>query len=50
MKKKLLSILLILAMVFCFAACGSSNDAPADDQSGDNAEEAIKIAERLGIK
>lgn len=39
MKKKLLSILLILAMVFCFAACGSSNDAPADDQSGDNAEE-----------
>ena len=33
MKKKLLSILLILAMVFCFAACGG-NDEPAGDDQG----------------
>ena len=31
--KKLLSILLILAMVFCFAACGGNGEPAADDQS-----------------
>lgn len=37
--KKLVSVLLVLAMVFCFAACGDTN-APADD-NGDAA--ALKV-------
>ncbi|MBR6014529.1 MAG: BMP family ABC transporter substrate-binding protein [Firmicutes bacterium] len=36
--KKLVSVLLVLAMVFCFAACGDTN-APADD----NGDVALKV-------
>ncbi len=33
--KKLLSMMLILAMVFCMAACGNGGEAPAGDDGGD---------------
>ncbi|MGN0718846.1 MAG: BMP family protein, partial [Anaerovoracaceae bacterium] len=45
MKKKLLSILLILAMVFCFAACGG-NDEPAAD--GDTETYAVAMITDYG--
>ena len=35
--KKLLAILLCIAVVFSFAACGGSNEEPADDQQGGEA-------------
>ena len=45
MKKKLLSILLIFAMVFCFAACGG-NDEPAAD--GDTETYAVAMITDYG--
>ena len=41
MKKKLLSILLILAMVFCFAACGGNDEPAADDQGAADGDAAV---------
>ena len=41
MKKKLLSILLILAMVFCFAACGGNDEPAADEPAGDDQGTAV---------
>ena len=41
MKKKLLSILLILAMVFCFAACGGNDEPAVDEPAGDDQGTAV---------
>ena len=44
MKKKLIALMVMLAMVFCLAACGGGASEPAEPEEAEPAEEAEETA------